>query len=201
MSINKHYLYYSKASALFLDVKKRPEIMSCLADATFLDGYQYTELMIVDIAPIDTINEVVQMVHHISTKTSRFIDEYYPEWEEFCHLDIEDEDEDEEYVQFDPADCVYEEDLLIVLSFVCDYLSGKYHYLTPKIIVTPDFVAGPLSRYQIEADIARLMALFFHYIGIDPYKFELICWLEYEYSNDQWLCQELNDRPKKQVII
>jgi hypothetical protein len=62
-------------------------------------------------------------------------------------------------------------------------------------------VAGPLNRRQIEADLARLMALFFHYIGIDPYKFELICWMEYKYSDDEWLEQELNDRPKKQVII
>lgn len=183
------YLSRVQTNYLLDDIKKREELLNQFVQADFLRGYLYTDLMLVDITPTDTIREISQIVDHLTNKTARFIWEYY----------LLGDDGGTEH--FDLSDCAGETNLLTVLTGVCDHLVSKYSFLTPRVLVTPKCVAKYPHLHRIETDIARLMALFFHYVGISPYRFELMCWTSYRYADDLWLKSELKLRPKNQAAI
>lgn len=159
----KDYLPENIVVSIFSNPKRQAKVINYFASEEYIDNYLFENLSRQYFSPSMAVNDIHKTLTDMLYLPYKHLERAYGS--------------DIVKLRFEALDIP---PLLLFFSKACNHVA--YLYSRDSIIML----------HNVEMDLARLIAIFFHSLGVNPFKFELD-WISYDY-NDTWLEDQLNKR-------
>ncbi len=160
----KNYLPEDVAVSILSDEKRQAKVIRYFASGKYIGNYRFENLGKQNFVPVMAVDDIHRTLTDMLYLPYEQVEKAYGS--SIAELNF--------YIPQDIPP------LLLFFSEACGYVA--YLYSQDSVVLL----------YNVEMDLARLMAVFFHSLGIDPFEFELE-WVSYDY-NDPWLEDHLGNR-------
>ncbi len=158
---NSSYLTEKAVESIFTNPTRQAKVIRYFAEGKFVGNFEFEFLGKENILVSMAILDIYEILEHMFQLPIKYLCDKYGD-----------------KIANSTISTSNKPPLLLYFEVVCELISMRYNEETDAFL------------HAIETDLARLVGVFFHSLGINPFESKLD-WILYDYS-DSWLKEYLN---------